>query len=506
MSVLVVGAGPTGLVLALNLARRGVPLRIIDENAGPGQHSRAMAVQARTLEFYRSFGFADEIVAEGIVVERLHLRESGRDERPHQILQLDFTDLGDGMSPFPFVLTYPQDDHERFLVKKLADAGVTVERNTRLETFTQSAEGVDAKLSGPNGDEHVAVRYICGCDGVHSTVRETLGLGFAGGTYEHFYFVCDAKVASGFERDLFVTVGTGTLALMFPVRSTGMQRLIGLVPRNFSDPQSTTFDDIRGEIEPLLGTTVTEVNWFSCYRVHHRVAEHFRKGRAFIVGDAGHVHSPVGGQGMNTGIGDATNLGWKLADVVRGRVAESVLDTFEPERIAFAHALVNTTDRVFTEIVRPGVRGELIRRIVGPLLMTVGTQFSAGRHELFRTVSQTQINYAGSALSAGRAGRVSGGDRLPWVATLDNFAPLSSLDWQVHCYGSPGTKASAFCKQLGISLHAFAWNEDCGHAGFARDAHYLVRPDGYVAAAVDGDDAMRLESYADRIGLQAKAL
>jgi 2-polyprenyl-6-methoxyphenol hydroxylase-like FAD-dependent oxidoreductase len=463
-------------------------------------------VQARTLEFYRQFGFADEVVAAGIVVPALHLRESGHDGRPHEILHVEFKDLGDGVSPYPFVLTFPQDDHERFLDKKLGEAGVTVERNTRLVGFAQQADRLDATISGPNGEEHVTAEYICGCDGVHSQVRQTLGLGFAGGTYEHLYFVCDAKVASGFEPDLFVNVGTNMLALMFPVRSTGMQRLIGLVPHEISDPQHCTFEDIRAVIEPLLGTKVTEVNWFSAYRVHHRVAEHFRVGRAFILGDAGHVHSPVGGQGMNTGIGDATNLGWKLADVVRDRVSESVLDTFEPERIAFAHTLVNTTDRAFTEIIRPGVRGELTRRIIGPLLITVGTHFAAGRHQLFRTVSQTQINYAGSALSDGQAGRVSGGDRLPWVGSIDNFAPLRSLDWQMHCYGAPGPNTGTFCARLGIPMHAFAWSADCAHAGFAQDACYLVRPDGYVAVAYEGDDTTRLDAYVTRIGLKARGV
>ncbi|MBV8198329.1 MAG: FAD-dependent monooxygenase, partial [Candidatus Eremiobacteraeota bacterium] len=331
--VLIAGAGPTGLVLALNLARRGVPLRIIDENAGPGEHSRAMAVQARTLEFYRQLGFADEVIAEGIEVQRIHLRESGRDGRPHQVLELELKDLGGDISPYPFVLTYPQDDHERFLVKKLADAGVTVERNSKLAGFAQSDDGLEATVAGPNGEERISAEYICGCDGAHSVVRQTLGLGFAGGTYDQLYFVCDAKAASGFERDLYVNIGTHTLCLMFPVRSSGMQRLIGLVPPEFSDADQLTFEDIRAHVEPLLGTKISEVNWFSAYRVHHRVAQRFRVGRAFILGDAGHIHSPVGGQGMNTGIGDATNLGWKLADVLGGCVGPQVLDTYEAERI-----------------------------------------------------------------------------------------------------------------------------------------------------------------------------
>jgi 2-polyprenyl-6-methoxyphenol hydroxylase-like FAD-dependent oxidoreductase len=138
--------------------------------------------------------------------------------------------------------------------------------------------------------------------------------------------VCDAKIAGDFITDLIFTLGEDTLVLILPVRSSGMHRLIGLVPAGVSNGESVTFDAIRDRIEPFLGITVSEVNWFATYRVHHRVAEKFRVGPVFILGDAAHIHSPVGGQGMNTGIGDAVNLGWKLADAIRGRTAQSVLD------------------------------------------------------------------------------------------------------------------------------------------------------------------------------------
>ncbi len=501
MAALIVGAGPTGLVLALNLARRGVPFRLIDGAAGPGAHSRAMVVQARTLEFYRQFGFADEMIADGIVVREIHLRESGRDGRLHEILRLRFSDLGAGISPYPFALTYPQDDHERFLVRKLGEAGAAVEWNTRLTHFTQRDDGVDATIVGPNGTENVTADYLCGCDGAHSTVRETLGLGFPGRTYEQLFFVCDAKMASS-DRDLYATLGEHALVLNFPVRSTGMHRLIGLVPPGFSETDQVTFETIRDRIEPLLDAKVGEVNWFATYRVHHRVAEHFRVGRAFILGDAGHIHSPAGGQGMNTGIGDATNLGWKLANVLRGRAAARILDSFEEERIGFARALVATTDRAFTAMVAPGALGNLNRRFVAPFFVSVATRFAAIRQALFRVVSQTQIRYPDSSLSEGEAGRVRGGDRLPWIASADNFAPLQSLDWQLHAFGTVDAAVRALCDRQRVPVHVFAWSDDAARAGFARNACYLVRPDGYVAAAWEGEAAARLEPYFEAVGLR----
>lgn len=501
--VLIAGAGPTGLVLALSLARRGVTIRIIDSAVGPGEHSRAMVVQARTLEFYRQLGFADQMIADGIVVKTIHLREATR-SGPRELMRLQLGDMGAGVSPYPFALTYPQDDHERFLVARLAEIGVNVEWKTALTGFTQSGDGVKARIAGPNGDEEIVSQYLCGCDGAHSTVREALGFGFPGRTYEQPFFVCDCKVEGGFVRDLYANLGERALVLMFPVRSSGMQRLIGLVPPQFAHEENVTFETIRGIVEPLLGTTVSEVNWFAVYRVHHRVTEHFRSERVFILGDAAHIHSPAGGQGMNTGIGDAINLGWKLADALRERAAASVLDSFEQERIGFARALVATTDRAFTAIVAGGIIGDVVRRVVAPAIIVSATRFAAARRALFATVSQTKIAYPDSTLSEGKAGRVCGGDRLPWASGLDNFAPLRSLHWQLHVYGKAGDAVRAACASLGIGVESFQWCEDARSAGFAQDAGYLVRPDGHVALAFEGDDGSRVERYAARIGLRRR--
>lgn len=503
MQVLIAGAGPTGLVLALNLAQRGVAFRLIDAAQGPGEHSRAIVVQARTLEFYRQLGFADAVVDQGIIAQRIHFRESGRSGRSRELMWLRFGDLGKGISPYPFALIYPQDDHERFLEKRLADAGGAVEWNTALTGLTQTQTGVRVTVAGPNGNEDIETAYLCGCDGAHSKVRQALGLGFAGHTYEQPFFVCDCKVASGFETDAYANLGEKALVLMFPVRSSGMQRLIGLVPPELSDAPNLNFDDIRHYVEPLLDTQVTEVNWFAVYRVHHRVAERFRSGRAFVLGDAAHIHSPAGGQGMNTGIGDAMNLGWKLAGVLRGRTGASLLESFERERIGFARALVATTDRAFTGVVASGVLGELVRRVLAPIGAFAATQIPATRRMFFRVVSQTQIRYPESSLSEGRAGRVRGGDRLPWVGSVDNFAPLRSLDWQLHAYGEPSVDVSAMCARLGVAVHTFPWNHDVEQAGFARDASYLIRPDGHVALALEGDNAAMLDAYARRIALSA---
>jgi hypothetical protein len=235
--------------------------------------------------------------------------------------------------------------------------------------------------------------------------------------------------------------------------------------------------------------------------VHHRVALSFRDGRAFLVGDAAHVHSPVGGQGMNTGIGDAVNLAWKIAAVLKEGASVTLLDTYEPERIAFARRLVATTDRGFTIVTSRTGFAAVVRTRIVPLVVPLLFRLGAMRRLLFRTVSQTQVNYRDSSLSAGAAGRVHGGDRLPWVelgSGEDNFAPLTSLKWQVHVYGEAANGVREACAELRLPLHIFGWQQGMRRVGLQRGALYLVRPDGYVALADPRADAARLRQYFDK--------
>jgi len=234
-----------------------------------------------------------------------------------------------------------------------------------------------------------------------------------------------------------------------------------------------------------LGLSVGKVNWFSTYHVHHRVAGHFGRGRVFLLGDAAHIHSPVGGQGMNTGIGDAINLAWKLAAVLAGDAPEALLASYEAERIGFAQRLVATTDRVFTFATAQGKIADVLRTRLAPALLARALALESMREYLFRTVSQIMINYRGSALSAGVAGAVHGGDRLPWVAdgATDNHASLAAIAWQVHVYGSAPDGLRAACAAQGLPLQVLPWRPAHATAGLERDALYLLRPDTYVALA-----------------------
>jgi 2-polyprenyl-6-methoxyphenol hydroxylase-like FAD-dependent oxidoreductase len=506
--VLIAGAGPTGLVLALWLTRLGVRLRIIDKTAEAGTTSRAVVVQARTLEQYRQLGVADAIVAAGHRMAAVNLWVRSR-----RVARGVLGDMGAGISPYPYALIYPQDEHEQLLITRLGERGVHVERRTELLAFEETAGGVRARIARPDGStESLDVAYIAGCDGAHSVVREALQIGFPGGLYEHLFYVADVEArGDAMNGELHVDLDTTDFLVVFPLKGENRARLIGTVREEHAhEHDDLTWDDVSRGILESMRLRVERVHWFSTYHVHHRVAGRFRSGRAFLAGDAAHIHSPVGGQGMNTGIGDAANLAWKLAAVVRGRAAASLLDSYEPERIAFARRLVATTDRVFTGVTSPTRMARLLRLEVVPRLVPALFRVPSVRRFMFRSVSQTEINYRGGALSEGRAGRISGGDRLPWVAApgaggSDNFAPLTSLDWQVHVYGDASPELRTMCGARQVPLHVFAWRPEMGRAGLRRDALYLIRPDGYVALADPAAAGGRLDSYLDARGLAAPA-
>jgi len=505
--VLIIGAGPTGLVLALWLTRLGVRVRIVDKTGEPGTTSRAVAVQARTLELYRQVGLAGAVVEAGVKVAGANLWVGGA-----KAARVPLGRMGEGLSPFPYALTYPQDLHERLLIERLDACGVHVERRTELIRFDQHPETVRAVLRRPDGSEEICeAAYLAGCDGGHSTVREALATGFPGGTYSGLFYVADVDAAGpAADGEIHVDLEEADFLALFPLKGTGRLRLIGPATWEGDHGQrELTFDDVGKRAVGNLKLTITKVNWFSTYQVHHRVARRFHEGRAFLLGDAAHVHSPVGGQGMNTGIGDAVNLAWKLAAVLNGGARDSLLATYEAERIGFARRLVVTTDRAFTVVTKQGAVARWVRSRLVPALAPMLFRLAPVRRFLFRTVSQIGVNYRDAPLSVGAAGAVRGGDRLPWVETepgQDNFAPLASLTWQVHVYGNPRDGLAAACAELRLPVHLFEWRQHMRRAGFRRAALYLVRPDGYVALADPHADPQRLRQYFDEHGNVGQAL
>ena len=502
--VVIAGAGPTGLTLALWLTHLGVECRIIDKAPGPGETSRALAVQARTLEFHRQIGIADAVIAAGVKIEQITVRARHRVAATPQLAK-----FGERLSKYPFAFALPQDVHERLLVDELAKLGVQVERQTELVSFEQTSGGVTAFLRKDGVREVVRASYLAGCDGAHSVVRHGLKIAFPGGAYAQSFYVADVVGEGDITKNgMDVSIDSYGFGIVMPVRQTGSVRVIGVVPKEHENDETITFDAIRKHIEADNGVRIKSVNWFSTYRVHHRVADKFRMGRVFLAGDAGHIHSPAGGQGMNTGIGDAVNLAWKIAAVLQGRADEKVLDSYEPERIAFARMLIASTDRAFKLISGRSLLSRLWRQYLMPRAIRAVTNSKRGARGFFNLVSQIRINYRDSAISFGYAGKVRGGDRLPYVASGggDNHAVLDSLDWQIHVYGELTPAFRVILGPTSIPMHTFAWTDEAKAAGLVRNAAYLVRPDGYIALAMPMQDAATFARYIDEHHIKPRAV
>ncbi len=378
--VLIVGAGPTGLMLANQLTRRGVRVQIIDRHSGPAQQSRAIAVQARTLEIYSKLGIAGQALALGKIGTGANLWAEGR-----WGARIPLGDIGQDMSPFPYVLILGQDDNEGIMGKHLQDQGVSVQWNTELLKFEQQPDSVTATLKTADGTtRQVSAAYMAGCDGARSAVREQSGISFPGAPDELNVYLW---------RDGF--------HLLFPFRGQDHWRIVGILPRQLRDRDKLGFDDVIPAIRSEAGAALDfkSCSWFSTYRIHHRCAEKFRDRRSFLLGDAAHIHSPAGGQGMNTGLQDAYNLGWKLALVVQGLANPALLDSYEQERLPVAQRLLATTDRLFMLLVSDGWFAKLFRTRIVPRVLGFAMTVSRIRRLAFRTVSQIGIRYRHSPLS-----------------------------------------------------------------------------------------------------------
>ena len=411
--VLIVGAGPTGLVLALWLTRLGVAVRIIDKTAEPGTTSRALAVQARTLEFYRQVGIAHAVVERGVKVAGVNLWVQGA-----KAARVPLRKDRRGLDPVPFALVFPQDAHERLLIERLDALGVNVERQTELVRFDQAARrrasGAQAtRRLGGNLRGGLSRRLRrCVLDRARDAAHRISGRNLCGA-------VLRRRRGGKRPGDRLRTTRRsrrGRPSDRVSDEGQGRVRLVGTVHEvPASGDRELTFDDVSPRAIEHLKLTIAKVNWFSTYRVHHRVAHQFREGRAFLLGDAAHIHSPVGGQGMNTGIGDAVNLAWKFAAVLNGARRRRLLDTYEPERIGFARRLVATTDRGFTLVTSQGHMARFVRTRLVPVLVPLLFRLPGCAGSSSAPCRRPASSIATARLSAGTAGSVRGGDRLPWV-------------------------------------------------------------------------------------------
>jgi 2-polyprenyl-6-methoxyphenol hydroxylase-like FAD-dependent oxidoreductase len=476
--VLVVGAGPTGLMLANWLVKLGVDVIVVDGKAGPTHESRALVVQARSLEIYDQLGLADRVLKES---HRATALAPGYLDRVFG--RVPIGPLGQGLTPYPFIEVLEQSRNEEILYENLRALGADVRWETALTALAQTDTGVTAKV----GNDTVVARFCVGCDGSNSKVRKARRIAYDGVTNPQRFFVIDAGAVAGLVADAInVRPGGDDFMVGFPMSGRGNFRLIGQVHDDDLGDELAE-EDARARLREQFAITYGEARWFATYRVHHRVAAVFRDGPFFLAGDAAHVHSPVGGQGMNTGLQDAHNLAFKLADVLQGRRRDGWLDRYEAERRPVARKLVATTDQAFRLITSRKRSRRAFRRVAVRLLMPLAVRLAPrarGGSRLFEYVSQIRIHYwMTPGVDGGHRDPVVG-RRLPWAG--DNFASLRSLRWQVHAYG--GVRATDV-PDLGVPVHVFP-----PAASLKPGWLYLVRPDGFVAASAVPADAVEVFS------------
>lgn len=486
--ILIVGAGPSGLMLSAQLHRYGADHVIIDQKPGVTTKSKALAVQARTLEQYRQLGIAEQAITQGFIAQSLRFIVNG-EERAN----IPFGEIGAGLSPYPYLFILEQSQNETLLHDQIASQGGQVHWNTTLQDVSQSAQGYTGTLSDADGRaEPFRCQYLVGCDGASSAVRQFLNVPFRGRTNEQLFFVADIDVEMAFEKHgLLLVLHEDAFLAFFPMARPNQYRVVGPLPSSTPNLNALSFDQISTHIVKNFGSPIhiTDHAWHAGYRVHHRIVDNFRSGNAFLVGDAAHIHSPAGGQGMNTGLGDAVNLGWKLAGVVNGWCAEGILESYNDERRPFGVQLVQTTDQAFELIVSKKRFPQLFRTHVLPRLMRTALKFERVRRLMFKTVSQTRIHYRKSPLSDGTGtGALRSGDRFPWF----NWEDGNSFDW----LQQPGYVVLIFggvevgpCKQwdgpqTSISV-AGAAAVAAQNAGLPSAGYAIVRPDMHLKSVVN---------------------
>ncbi len=396
VEALIVGAGPVGLTLACELRRHGMGCKVIDVGEGPTppSESRALGIQARTLEVFEDVGVVETLFKQGKKVLAVNAYRHGK---RFARLELDLKRLH---TPFPFLLILSQGETERALLNLLADQGGAVNWRTRLETMLPDDQGISATLTDLDGQKQtVRARWLIGCDGARSVVRQKLGLSFQGTSYEEKFLIADLKIHwDRNPNEAHVLLTSQGVVPAIPLPEPDCWRLIDTSGTVETDDPETIIERFRSAIRDagFPSSKVDHPIWTSSFRIHRKVADRFREGRCFVSGDAAHIHSPAGGQGMNTGIQDAYNLAWKLALVHSGTAHDALLDTYDLERRPIAEAVLQGTDQA-TRLIT--LRNPLARWTRDRLIANLAP-LRRFRHFVSEAISELRLNYPDSPLSA----------------------------------------------------------------------------------------------------------
>lgn len=502
--VIIVGAGPTGLSLACQLIRCGVDFVILDRKETTTPHSKAIGVQARTLEIYEQIDLAEKLIAEGAIAAKARLIVGGKLRG-----EVEFAEFGTGLSPYPYVLLVEQGRHEKILYDFIKANGKDVLWNTELENFTQNDSGVKANVKNANGEtESIEAKYLVGCDGAKSPVRHTLDLKFEGITFERIFYVADVEIDWQFSHDaLTVFLMRNNLLAFFPMVGANRWRIVGTFPEEFAkDEGDILYEEIERQIkkDAELNFDITKVHWFSTYKVHTRHVSKFSRGRCFLAGDSAHVHTPAGAQGMNTGIQDAYNLAWKMAFVLEGKAHAEILETYNEERLANAENLLKTTDRFFNLVASPEPVLSFLRMNIFPFIAGAAFSIDAIKKFVFPLISQIGIDYRGASLSLNNDSdfAVKAGDRMPYLGARSIYDKLHEPKFHFIVFSENETDSQTIQSEIAEN---FSGSVDFTAAPLSPQAKeifgtnesfcLLLRPDNYIAFIDSDISTAKLKTY-----------
>jgi len=541
--VLVVGAGPTGLMAANLLRRSGVQVRVVERRAEATRESRAFAVQARTLELMQSLGLDQTFISRGVMATGIDIHVRGKHRGG---LDLDLADAPD--TPFQYILMIPQSQTEAILIEDLRRLGVEVERGFEVTGAEQDSTGVRTDLRQADGaTSRIRSAYVIGADGSWSAVRTAAGIGWTGDALPQRFLLADCKVEWPFDHQRFRVFMHGRrIGLFLPLDGARMSRVMATElsgdagDGDASKPEPLDLKEIEAGFAAAAGVPLklSDPVWVTRYKAHHRAVDVYSKGRIFVAGDAAHIHSPAGGQGMNTGLQDAANLAWKIAAVLRRGADDELLDTYHDERKPVGELVVRSTGRLFAATAGQAGFKAAVRDRIAAVMLKIVTHARPIQRKAFMGISERNIAYERSRYvcegpswprQGPRAGARAPNARIN--PEHDVFDLLRDYRWNLLAFSkeplSPADAATvraelnSLAQQFGdLGAHVIARFEHgldpnallangpeafdrYGVSGATRQALYLIRPDGYVAWRSAGLDLVACRRFLEEIGFAA---
>ena len=516
--VLIVGAGPAGLMMACQLALQHIRFRIIDKKEYPTNYSGALIIQARSVEILNQMGIAHKVIREGIIANNINILFNGK-----RLLKIPVKNIGSGLTPFPYLLMVKQSKTEQLLTEVINDHGVSVERKTELLSFSQDSDGVTTRIKCLDGKiETIKTQYLIAADGGQSAIRTQLKIPFIGKAHQKSLFIIDCKARTDLLSDeISFSISDKTISGFFPL-GNGKWRVDGTIPRELESKGTLIFDDVEKHFSERIRmkTELHNPDWFSVFHSHQRYAPSFQQNRCFLIGDAAHIHSPVGAQGMNTGLQDAFNLAWKLAFIIKGKAKTRLLDTYTAERLPIAKNIIRTTDKVFNLVTSDNFFTKTFRLYIVPFIIKLLFPFFGNRkwvrQYIFKSISEIGIHYRKSVLSHQISKNISlfhspeSGDRLPYILFNDNGKEVNIQEkvkgtgFHLFIFTTDSSAieiinvAKKYKNILSFEIISYSLKNNplFKKLGIKKNGCYLIRPDLYIAfRESDNPQANQLERY-----------